>query len=77
MARALTLVRSDERGLFVRAGGYVARPGGVRGYDHAYNMSDGGLRTGDHVKAHHIAGSPIVKLRLSDGTVLHWYTRGD
>lgn len=67
------LVREDGRGLFVRAGGYVARPGDVSGYAHAYTMSDGGLKAGDRVKAHHISQTPLTKLTLDDGRIIHWH----
>jgi hypothetical protein len=36
---------ADSQGIFVRAGGYVARPGAVRGYSHAMDISDGGGRS--------------------------------
>lgn len=71
----MAVIREDDRGLFVRAGGYRGRPGGVLGYDHALDMSDGGLKAGDRVKARHISQSPLIKLRLDDGRVLFWYTR--
>ena len=67
-----TLVRSDNLGLFVRAGGYVARPGDVTGYSHAYDQSDGGLKAGDYVKAYHLSGSPLTQITLSDGRKLVW-----
>lgn len=69
----MTLVRKDGRGLFVRAGGYIARPGNVAGYSHAYNMSDGGLKAGDRVKAHHKAQTPLTRITLDDDRVLHWH----
>lgn len=69
----MTLVREDAKGLYVRAGGYVARPGNVRGYDHAYRMDRALLQAGDRVKARHLAGSPITRLRLEGGVVLHWH----
>lgn len=73
----MTTVRSDERGLFIRAGGYVARPGNVAGHSHVYRMDAANLQAGDKVKARHLAGSPILKLTLQDGTVLHWCRDAD
>jgi len=70
---SLTLVRKDAKGLYVRAGGYVARPGPVSGYSHAYDMSDGGLVEGNRVKARHWAQTPLTKIFLADGRVLHWH----
>lgn len=68
-----TLVRKDGKGLFVKAGGYIARPGNVRGYDHAYRMDDAGLKEGDRVKARHRAQTPLTVITLDDGTKLHWH----
>lgn len=70
----MSVICQDSAGLFVKAGGYIARPGDVGGYSHAFDMSDGGLKKGDRVKASHMTGAPIVKLRLEGGKVLHWYT---
>lgn len=70
----LALVRSDDAGLYVRAGGYTARPGNITGYDHAYRMDDGGLKAGDRVAARHIAQTPLVQLKLEDGSMLRWHT---
>jgi len=69
----MSVIRSDAHGLFVVAGGYCARPGAVGGYSHAYNMSAGGLKARDMVRAHHVAGSPLIKIKTHDGTVLHWH----
>ncbi len=63
----------DERGVYVKAGGYVARPGAVVGYMHAYNMGDYGLTKGRTVKAQHIAGTPLVKVTIG-GAVRYWHT---
>ena len=72
----MALVREDLHGIYVQAGGYYARPGGVRGYMHAYDMSNGGLVKGMKVKAKHMGGSPIIKLTLADGTHRYWYICG-
>lgn len=68
----MTVVREDERGIFIVAGGYVARPGDARSYSHAYRMDDAGLKKGDRVYARHRGGTPLTKVRLEDGTELHW-----
>jgi hypothetical protein len=70
----MSLIRQDALGLFVIAGGYKARPGPVRGYDHAYDMSDGGLKAGDRPVARHIAGTPLIRITLADGRKLVWHT---
>ena len=73
----MTIVRQDEQSIYVIAGGYRARPGNVGGYDHAFDMSDGGLKKGDVVKARHVACSQLTKIRLSDGRMLHWHHHND
>lgn len=65
-------VHEDEHGVFIRTGGYLFRPGGVRGYDHAYDMSDGGLKKGDTIKAAHIGGTQMARLRFEDGSKRYW-----
>lgn len=65
-------VWKDEHGIYIKTGGYVFRPGGIRGYDHAYDMDDGGLKEGDTVKAHHMSQTRTAKLVLADGTFRHW-----
>lgn len=72
----MTLVREDEKGLYVIAGGVTARPGAVNGYAHAYRMDDGGLNAGDKVTVRHIGGTEMVKLTLPDGKVTRWYSDG-
>lgn len=71
-----TPVRKDDKGLYVIAGGYVARPGEVAGYAHAYDMSDGGLREGDRVKARHVSQTPLTEITPEDGKKLRWYHDG-
>lgn len=68
----MTKVRQDTKGLYVKKDGAKARPGNVVGYDHAFDMSDGGLVVGDFVKTSHPAG-PITYLTLEDGHRLAWY----
>lgn len=72
---ALATVREDKDGIYINTGGYRFRPGGVRGYDHAYDMSDGGLTKGDKIKAAHIGGSPLCRIRLIDNTY-YWHSDG-
>ena len=67
-----TKVRRDDKGLYVRAGGYVFRPGPINGYGHAHDMSDAGLAEGTQVKASHFAGTPTGRIRLADGRKLLW-----
>ncbi len=68
----MTLVREDADGIFVITGGYKFRPGGIVGESHARRMDDGSLKKGDTIKARHIAGTSIARLRLNDGTVTFW-----
>lgn len=65
-------VQNDEKGLYVRTGGYVFRPGATRSYSHAIRMDDAGLMAGDRVKARHKGGTPLAKLTLMDGTTTYW-----
>lgn len=71
--RRMALVRADERGLYVRAGGYVARPGEVSGYAHAYDMSAGNLHAGDFVQARHVAQTPLTRITLANGERIYWH----
>lgn len=76
----MAVVRRDEIGLYVVAGGRIARPGNVVGYSHAFRMDDGGLKVGDKVKARHIPQTPLTKVTLDDGAELrwhHWYPKKD
>jgi hypothetical protein len=73
----MTKVRSDSEGLFVKAGGYIARPGPVLGESHAYRMDDGGLKEGDDVKARHTPGTQITVITLSDGKKTRWHHEGE
>ena len=65
----MTKVREDDRGLYVIAGTYVARPGNVIGCDHCYRMDDAGLKAGDTVRARHIAGTQTTAIRPDKGKV--------
>lgn len=71
-------IHRDEKGLYIRSRYFSLgdtdhyRPGGVPGFDHAFDMSEAGLAEGDNPKATHVAGAPLVRIRLEDGRVLHW-----
>ncbi len=67
----MAVIKEDDRGIFVQAGGYVARPGDAVGYAHAYDMSAGGLVKGDRVAARHLSGTPLIRIKIGDA-VLHW-----
>lgn len=66
-------IHSDDRGVFVRAGGYAARPSDNGQLEHGYPTHDGNLKAGDHVVANHVSGKLLIRLRLEDGTALIWY----
>lgn len=60
------LIREDADGLFVVTGGYRFRPAAaLSAADHAATLGwqvteVSQHRAGDHVPAHHIAGSPVA-----------------
>lgn len=70
--KANTLVQEDSKGLYLVAGGYKSRPGPEVGYSHAFDMSDGGLKAGMKVHAHHVSQSPYNRITLADGRKLVW-----
>lgn len=72
MART-TKVREDAQGLFVRADGRLFRPGHVNGLPRA-DMTDGGLRLGDEIKARHVSGTTRCRVTKADGSELFWHT---
>lgn len=56
------VVRKDERGLFIKVGGYIARPDDGTQYD-----------KGQKVYARHVGGSKLVRVgRKPDQEI--WYT---
>lgn len=65
-------IRADALGPYVRTGGYVFRPGAIRGREHSVRMDDAGLVAGDRVKARHKGGTPLAKIVLADGTTTYW-----
>jgi hypothetical protein len=71
----MTLIREDEHGLYVRVGGYVARPqitNNALAYVLLHRLTPTSFSAGDGTKAHHLAGSPLVKV----GDEL-WFTHGE
>jgi len=72
----MSKIRADEKGIYVIGGGWIARPGNVIGFSHAYRMDSANLVVGDTVKATHSPG-PLVRVKLDDGTVLHWKIDGE
>lgn len=65
-------IRADDRGPYVRIGGYVFRPGAIRSHSHVLRMDDAGLVAGDRVKVRHKGGTPLAKLVLENGTTTFW-----
>lgn len=67
------LIREDEKGLYVIAGGYAARPGVVSDYNPYYTDYDtGGLAKKDLVAATHIVGTTFTQIRTKGGLKLLW-----
>lgn len=63
----MTLVREDKHGLYVKVGGYIARPQPNRSTQ-GYEIPKPTCRAGDHVRASH-NGGPTARV---DGQV--WFT---
>lgn len=72
----MSLIRQDDQGIYLIANGSTYRPGKVSGYDHVYNMTDGGLKKGDKPIAKHVSQSALVKITLESGKILHWHVNG-
>jgi hypothetical protein len=68
----MATVREDEHGLYILINGARSRPGKISGYDHVYDMSDGGLKKGDKVKAYKQNGNQITTITLDGGKKIHW-----
>lgn len=68
------LVRKDDVGKYMKSMGQLYRPGGVIGYDHAFDMSGEGVEVGQHMTVHHMRGHPCIKIRLDDGNMRVWAT---
>lgn len=67
--QALKLIRKDDHGLYVKAGGYIARPVDVpwmSGYRHIKGMIGDPSKTkhkeGDKVKARHMNSTPLTRV---------------
>ena len=58
----MTLVREDNKVLYVVIDTMVCRPREVSGYSHVYNMTDGGLKKA--IKSKGIVKSVLVWLTL-------------
>lgn len=67
-------IRQDEKGLYIKGPFDLYRPGGVPGYDHVYDMSDGGLTVNDNPKTSYVTGTPLIKIKLADNRLLYWAT---
>lgn len=72
MSKFKSAVRMDKHGLFVITNGTRFRPGGLNGYDHAYDMSDPGLKIGDKVWARHISQTPLARITTVDDKTVVW-----
>lgn len=68
----MATVREDEHGLYILINGARSRPGNISGYDHVYDMSDGGLKKGDKVKAYKQNGNCITTITLDSGHKIYW-----
>ena len=71
----MSLVREDEKGLYIWLNGGKHRPGDVTGYDHVFDMSDGELEAGDKVKASIVSQAPLIRIRLDNGCKLYWHQK--
>ena len=69
----MSLVREDEKGLYIWLNGGKHRPGKVAGYSHVFDMSDGELEAGNKVKTSVISQTPLIRIQLDDGCKLYWH----
>ena len=65
----MSKVRKDDNGLYIQINGTKHRPGNIRGFAHAYDMSDGNLKKGDSVKAKSISQAPVCHIMLENNTL--------
>lgn len=66
----MSIIREDRHGLYVKVGGYVARPIFPAGYQHVYD--DGSeYEVGDKVNGRHVYAGSLVK--VGDET---WFAHG-
>lgn len=70
----MAIVREDARGIYVIEGNKNWRPGGVPGFDHIHNMTEGELKKGDEVRIHRPAG-PLCRIVTPAGVVLRWHIK--
>lgn len=79
-------VKRDQEGIFVRIGEQKFRPGSVEGYDHRFDMRDGGLSEGQEVfttkqgykgpATGYERDENIRKISTRDGAV-YWHAEGE
>jgi len=79
-------VKKDDEGLYVQIDGTRYRPGAVEGYDHRFDMREGGLTAGDRIytteKGHKGPETGfdnddrIRKISTADGAV-YWHAEGE
>ena len=80
------VVKRDDEGLYVRIGDDRFRPGAVDGYDHRFDMREGGIREGERVftteRGHkgpetgYSNDDNIRKLSTQNGAV-YWHAEGE
>lgn len=66
-------IRRDINGLFIRTGGYVFRP--LFPVDYPHLESGTIYQASDKVRAHHMAGTPLAKIKRGDH-VETWFSHG-
>ncbi|MGV2887554.1 hypothetical protein [Paenibacillus taichungensis] len=71
---AKTKVKSDEHGLFVRAGGILFRPIMPVGYQHVLQTGSS-FKEGDEVSASHVGGSELGRVNSGDVKEV-WFSHG-
>lgn len=79
-------VKRDDEGLYVKIGGTRYRPGAVDGYDHRFDMREGGVSDGDRIytteRGHkgpetgYQNDDNIRKISTADGAV-YWHAEGE
>ena len=66
----MAIIREDKHGLYVKVGGYIARPIFPAGYQHVHD--DGSeYEAGDKVHGRHVYAGPLIK--VGDET---WFAHG-
>jgi hypothetical protein len=74
----VSVVNRDKRGLYLEAGRKIYRPGAVRPHSETYDMGDGGLEKGQHVRAFPLPETSLVRIGFGAGSSgghkeLHWH----